>query len=288
VSSADPLVAEADALYALAPSEFTPARDAAAKAAEDRDLGKRIKALRKPTVAAWALNLLVRRESDQIGQVLSLGASLREAAEAMAGEDLRALTRQRRQLTAALTTTARALAREYDVRLTPAVSDQVEAMLNAAMLDPVAADVVRTGMVISAFSSTGVGELDVDAVLAIPTAVGVRAQPVHAPTLRLVPDDDKVRRARLEDALEKAQATLESAEASLHEAESALTDNEAEARRVSTELAETRKRLRDLESDEKRAVADIKRLTGEKATAAAQVSAARTSVEDAQEALDTL
>ena len=68
-SAEDPLVAIADELYAGAVGEFTPARDAAAKAQQDKDLAKRIKALRKPTVAAWAVNLLVRREGDQIGQV---------------------------------------------------------------------------------------------------------------------------------------------------------------------------------------------------------------------------
>ena len=283
--SPDPLVAVADELYALPAGEFTAARDAAAKEAEDRGLAKRIKALRKPTVAAWALNLLVRRESDQIGQVLSLGASLREAAEAMAGDDLRALTRQRRQLTAALTTTARALAREYGVRLTPAVADQVEAMLNAAMLDPVAADVVRTGMVVSAFSSTGVAALDVDAVLAIPSAVGVRAKPAPAPALRLVPDDDKIRRARLEDALEKAQAGLSSAEDELASVESALDDAETDARRVARELADARQRVRDLETEEKRAASAAKRLAGEKATASSRVTAARRAVDEAREAL---
>jgi len=284
--STDPLIGVADELYALPAAEFTAARDAAAKGTEDRELGKRIKALRRPTVAAWALNLLVRRESEQIGQVLSLGASLREAAEAMAGDDLRALTRQRRQLVAALTTTARALAREYGVRLTPAVADQVEAMLNSAMLDPVAADVVRTGLVVNAFASTGVAELDVGAVLAIPSAVGVRARPADTPALRLVPDDDKVRRARLEDALEKAQAGLSAAEEDLATAAGALDDAEAETRRVGKELTEARQRVRDLEAEEKRAASSTKRLAGEKATASSRLTAARRAVEEAQEALE--
>jgi len=288
MNSADPLLAQADRLYSLPPGEFTPARDAAAKETPDRDFGKRIKALRKPTVAAWALNLLVRRESDQIGQVFSLGAALREAAEAMAGDELRALTRQRRQLTAALATTARALAREYDVRLTTAVADQVEAMLNAAMLDPVAADVVRTGLVVSAFTSTGVGELDLGAVLAIPSAVGVRAQPLQAPALRLVPDDDKVRRARLKDALEKAVSTLEDTEESLRRAEAALADADAERHRIGSELAEARLRVRDLEAEEKKAASEHQRLTGERATASSRAAAARTAVAEAQEALTAL
>src|SRR4051812_10335881 len=92
----------ADRLYAVPLAEFTPARDAAAKEQTDKELAARVKALKKPSVAAWAVNLLVRREADQIDQVLALGDSLRAAAESMSGEELRALTRQRRALTNAL------------------------------------------------------------------------------------------------------------------------------------------------------------------------------------------
>ena len=196
--SADRLLEIADRLYAEPLPAFTGFRDAAAKAAAsgegaDKELAARVKALKKPSVAAWAINLLVRREAEQIDQVLALGESLRAAAESMAGDDLRALTRQRRQLTNALAGTARDLAREQDVRLTGAVVDQVEGMLTAAMLDPVAAGVVRSGLVLTAFTSTGVSDIDVDAVCAVPEAlgpdVGHRASSTEraAPSLHLVP-----------------------------------------------------------------------------------------------------
>src|SRR5437764_8972269 len=55
----------ADALYALAPEEFTAARDEAANKA-DPTLKKAIKALRKPTVAAHAVNRLVRDQPDDV------------------------------------------------------------------------------------------------------------------------------------------------------------------------------------------------------------------------------
>jgi len=86
--STDELLAVADRLYAEPLSDFTAARDAAVKDASDKELSGRIKALKKPSVAAWAVNLLVRREGDQIDQVLALGDSLRAAAASMAGEEL--------------------------------------------------------------------------------------------------------------------------------------------------------------------------------------------------------
>jgi len=250
VSSADPLVAVADGLYGVPADAFTDARNAAARDTGDKELSRRTKALRKPSTAAWAVNLLVRREAGQIDQVLALGASLREAAESMQGEELRALTRQRRQLTSALATTARSLAREVDVRLSQAVVDQVEGVLNAAMLDPVAADVVRSGLLVKAFTSTGVSQVDVDAVVAVPAAIGSRATPVERPKpeLRVVPEDDELKRARAQDAVDQAAAQVDAARGEADEAAQAVVDLEARRLQVHEEIDELRRRLADLES----------------------------------------
>ena len=69
----DDLLAIADELYGLTLSEFTPTRDARAKELKGTDLAPRIKALRKPSTAAWVVNLLVRREAGQVEQVLAVG-----------------------------------------------------------------------------------------------------------------------------------------------------------------------------------------------------------------------
>ena len=223
------LLALADRLYAGPLESFTPDRDAAAKEAKGdpeggKELAARIKKLKKPSIAAWAINNLVRNESDQIEQVFALAGSLREAAEALDGEELRALTRQRRQLTNALATTARSLAKDAGVKLTGPVIEQVEGMVNAAMLDPVAADVVRSGLVISAFTSTGLSEVDVAAVMALPDELGVRAEVAEQPKpdLKVVPEDDRVKRAKAQDALDAANAEVDTAKAALAEVESSL------------------------------------------------------------------
>ncbi|MBV9822704.1 MAG: hypothetical protein JO144_10735, partial [Actinobacteria bacterium] len=70
---ADDLVEIADDLYALSLAEFTPARDAKAKELKGSDLAKQVKALKKPSLAAWVVNLLVRRETEQVEQVLQVG-----------------------------------------------------------------------------------------------------------------------------------------------------------------------------------------------------------------------
>lgn len=255
MSSADAdLLAVAERLYALPAGDFTAARDAEAKAAADKDLGKRVKALKKPTVAAWAVNLLVRREAEQIDQVLALAEGLRAAAASLDGEELRNLTRQRRQLTAALTSTARGLAREHGVRLTESVADQVEGTLNAAMLDPVAADVLRTGLVVTAFAATGLSEVDVAGVCAVPEALGHRAAalepppPPGKPSLHVVSDDAvKVERAR--DRVHEATLARAAAEEEAENLGARVERFRARRLQLAGEIDELRRRLATLEDE---------------------------------------
>ncbi len=184
-SETDPLLAVADELYGLALPEFTPARDARAKTlkAEDADLAKRVKALKKPSTAAWVVNLLVRREAEQVEQVLAVGTALREAQAAMSGEELRTLTRQRRQLTAAVTTQARRVAAAAGVKVTQAVADQVEATLTAAMVDEGCAAAVRSGLLVTGLATTGVDAVEPGTAVAVPEALGftATARPRPAP-----------------------------------------------------------------------------------------------------------
>jgi septal ring factor EnvC (AmiA/AmiB activator) len=286
----------ADRLYAAPLPDFTAARDAAAKAAapEDKELAAEVKALKKPSVAAWAVNLLVRREGDQIDQVLALGEQLRAAAESMAGEELRALTRQRRQLTNALAGTARDLAREQDVRLTAAVVDQVEGMLTAAMLDPVAAQVVRSGLVLTAFTSTGVSEVDVTAVCAVPEALGPdvahRATSVErsAPSLHLVPEDDRVRRAAAEDQVEEASRAVDEAREELAQVEETVKDLHARRLQLQGEIDELRRRLAGLEDDVDTVDEELEESEGLREEAQAGLEEAQAGLAAARQALDDL
>ena len=254
MSSADPsaqrLLEVADRLYAEPAARFIELRDAEAKASADKELARQVKALKKPSVAAWAVNLLVRREAEQIDQVLAIAESLRAAAESMDGEELRTLTRQRRQLTAALTTTARDLVREYDIRLTTALADQVEGMLTAAMLDPVAAAVLRSGLVVTAFTSTGVSELDVAAVCAVPEATGHQAAAVERqpPSLHVVPDGG-IRLEAAQDRVEEAVLGVAEATEELDHQNSRVSTLKARRLQLQGEIEELQRRLAGLEDD---------------------------------------
>ncbi|WP_151082717.1 hypothetical protein [Nocardioides cynanchi] len=252
----DDLLALADELYALPLDRFTPDRDARAKAAKgDRELVAAIKALRKPSVAAWVVNLLVRRDAAQVEQVLAVGAALREAQEGMDGAELRVLTRQRRQVTSAVTGQARALALEEGVRVTQSVADEVEATLTAAMVDADAARAVRSGLLVRSLTATGVDAVDVSAAVALPDALGFAASPTAAetpapPELHVVPGDEAARkREQAEEALAEAEAAVTEAAGELETSRTAVEELQARSLQLQSEIDELKRKLAALESD---------------------------------------
>lgn len=246
----------AEDLYGLPLGEFTASRDALVKQHRGSDLARDLKALRKPTTAAWVVDLLVRHETEQVEQVLSVGAALREAQASMSADELRTLTKQRRQLTAAVTTTARGLAREHGLRVTEAVAEQVQATLTAAMVDADCARAVRSGLLVAPLETTGVDDVDVAAALALPQALGFEARaaaPAEAPPrpeLHVVPDPEAQERARAaaEEALEAADEELARAREAREEAGARVEELEARGLQVQSEIDELRRRLAELES----------------------------------------
>ncbi|HEX5088280.1 MAG TPA: hypothetical protein VFV89_10770, partial [Nocardioides sp.] len=251
---ADELLEIADELYALTLPEFTPARDAKAKELKGTDLAAPVKALKKPSVAAWVVNLLVRHETEQVDQVLQVGAALREAQASMSGDELRQLTRQRRQVTAAVTTQARRLAREHGQKITDSVAQQVEATLTAAMVDEGCAKAVRSGMLLSALEATGVDAVDLDRAVAVPDALGFVATPREdappsKPELHVVPDPDRDEKAlaAARETLEEAEEELAGAKGAYDEAAQALSDLQARAMQVQAEIDELKRKIAELE-----------------------------------------
>lgn len=251
----DDLLAIADELYALSLADFTPARDAKAKQLKGTDLGAAVKKLKKPSLAAWVVDLLVRRETEQVEQVLTVGEALREAQQAMSGDDLRALTRQRRQLTAAVTQQARSLAADAGVKVTQSVADQVEATLTAAMVDERCAQAVRSGLLVAALTATGVDDVDVAAAVAAPAALGFTATPREAaapgpPSLHVVPDPDAEQKAlaAAREALADAEAERGQAEEGHDAATQDVEQLEARSMQLQSEIDELRRRLAELET----------------------------------------
>ncbi len=255
---AEDLLDIADELYGLLLADFTPARDAKAKQLKGSELAGPVKTLKKPTVAAWVVNMLVRHETEQVDQVLAVGAALRDAAQSLDGKELRELTKQRRQLTAAVTTRARGVAGTLGTKVTQAVADQVEGTLTAAMLDPDCAKALRSGLLITHLSATGVGESAAGAAVALPDALGFAAtsappvaeSPAGRPDLKVVPDPDAEakRLAAAKAALKEAAGEEEEARSAYVESEQAVSDLQARALQLQGEIEEHQRQIAELES----------------------------------------
>jgi hypothetical protein len=142
------LDAVAEELYGTPPKEFTGVRDErAARAREegDRELAKRIKALRRPTLSAWACNLLARERKEETEPLLRLGEALRQAHRDLDGGVLRDLSRQRQMLVAALARQAVELTAAAGHRVGDAAREEIEGTLRAVLADPEAAEAWAAG-----------------------------------------------------------------------------------------------------------------------------------------------
>ncbi|MFK3982873.1 hypothetical protein ACI2K4_21155 [Micromonospora sp. NPDC050397] len=151
-------------LYSAPPDGFVAARSeavVAARAAGDEATARQIAKLRKPTVAAWLVNLLAIRRPDLVADLAGLAAELRAAQRELRGPQLRELSAQRRGTVAALVAEARALGAAADPRLAAGKLPlaEVEATFQAALADVEVAEQVRSGRLVRAASYAGFGEV---------------------------------------------------------------------------------------------------------------------------------
>jgi hypothetical protein len=164
-SPAVDLDAEIDRLYGLQLDEFVGERDALAKRVRqegDREAADRVKALRKPTAGAWALNQALRRRRAERDGLLAAGERLREAHEALlSGGDpaaLREAMQEERIVAGVLADCAEAIASETG-KSGPALKDRVRATLHAAAVDEEARAELEAGRFVREREAVGLGPL---------------------------------------------------------------------------------------------------------------------------------
>jgi hypothetical protein len=150
-----------DELYGLPLEEFTPARDAAAKAlrkAGDRETAARVAKLPKPTPAAWAANQVARQHPELIEALLEAGAGLREAQDAaVAGHGsggLREATLAQRSAVDAVMEAATAL-EPAGRPLSRAMADRLRTTLQAVAGDEALGDALSSGRMVNEAQSGG-------------------------------------------------------------------------------------------------------------------------------------
>ncbi|MFI5959298.1 hypothetical protein [Cryptosporangium sp. NPDC051539] len=159
---------EAAALYALPPGQFTTARDvriAELRGENQAALAGRLKLLRRPTMAAWCVNLLVGSHRDDLVALTALGARLADAQRRADLGAIRTLSAERRQRIATLVEAAGRLVAQSHPRwgaqgpLESSVIVDLESTLNAAVADAAVAQRVLSGRLVRAESYAGFGPL---------------------------------------------------------------------------------------------------------------------------------
>ncbi|MEU6428093.1 hypothetical protein ABZ860_19555 [Microbispora sp. NPDC046973] len=215
----------ADRLYGMVPEEFTSARDALAKeakAAGDAALAKRIKALRKPTVVAWAVNQASRREGE-LDPLLDLGRRLREAWRAQDADALAEAGRERTPLVARLVRSVREEAEAAGHPLAAAADLEIEQTLDAAVVDEDAAEQVRRGRLTRPLSYSGFTPAPV-----VRPAPGPAARERPAPKAERREAEQEREKAERERRIKELEDALAEAERAAQEAERGRADWEAE------------------------------------------------------------
>jgi len=211
----------ADRLYGLPPEEFTRARDEAVRAlkadgrAED---AAEVKALRKPTAAAAAVNRLVREHRADVDRFLQANSSLRDAQLAGKG-DLEAATSSQR---------------ESLERLVRAGGEQVRQTLTAAAVDDEAAAEVLAVRLVRELEPRGFGTL-------LAHAPPAGRAPKRKPAPKTPPKPEVDPNAR--EALRKAEATLVARLGEQREAERQLAKARRAVEQARTSVERARRSL---------------------------------------------
>ncbi|TCM35261.1 hypothetical protein EV648_1244 [Kribbella sp. VKM Ac-2568] len=274
-------------LYGLDPDQFTAARNERAKearAAGATGASTRIKTLRKPTLAAWLTNQLVRTDPEGVNDLTQLGDELRAAHLAADGARMRELTPRRHNLVQELVTTARGRAKDRGRPVSQSVADRLTETLDAALIDPGAALLVRSGQLTSALRHLGFGVVDETgepAKFAPMKPKAVRRTPTKRPARQAAPPppppavDRTLERRRTELRTRAEESESEYREAERAEAESLLDANQhqladltATIERLNEELEQARQQLRTAQRQTARLERSLDRAT--RTAAAAQ------------------
>ncbi|KJK38150.1 hypothetical protein UK15_17910 [Streptomyces variegatus] len=235
----------ADELYALRPEEFTAARASAmasARTAGDRELAERIRTLRKPSLAAWVSNLLVRTSPGEVEPLLRLGEGLRQAHQDLDAAQLRELSRRQHALIRALSLQARQLAKEAGHPIGESVQREVENTLHAVLADPEAARAWAGGRLARPLS----------AAVGFP-AVAEGARPRRPAPAPAPSRPDKKGAEQQRRRLAQAQKDAEAAERELRELRDAAATAGQEAAEAKQQMEDLQRRVEELADELERA-----------------------------------
>jgi hypothetical protein len=255
-------------LYAVPPEGFIEARNRMVtdlREAGDDEGAAAVKALRRPTVAAYAVDLGARQHPELVERLLDVGQRLAAAqrqvlsGRAGAADELRAATDDRRRVLRELADACLA-AMEADGRRTETLRDPVTLTLEAASIDDELGARLREGTIErEAAPTAGLGGAEGFAV--VPGGRQPDAEAADTPGPASIRETEREAReaAKTADAAEraaaKAQEKAERLRAAVDDAETAARGARDDARRLADEARTARRRAdraaRAVEADRK-------------------------------------
>ncbi|MBW3619138.1 MAG: hypothetical protein KY461_02745 [Actinobacteria bacterium] len=178
-----------DALYGTAREDFIDERDRRVRELRDADQREESRALgraRKPTVPAWAVDQLARREADRVAELITAGQELRDAqrraASGRGGDALKTASRRLRDLVGDLRRAAADIISASGASPASHLED-VERTLFTAAVSPEHHEELRRGVLDRPLEGAGFGGVE-----------GLLVAPAPAPA----DEDDEAARAEEE------------------------------------------------------------------------------------------
>jgi hypothetical protein len=264
-----------DRLYGVRLDQFVAERDALGR--ELRAEGKREEAawvagLRKPTMAAWAVNRVVRGERRKAAALLEAGERLRGSQQGLAGgttgaEELRRAGEEERSAVAELVEAAREL--EGAEQLSASALERVSDTLHASTLDEKVRRRVEAARVTRESAAVGFGGLTTAAPGARPARK--RSKPVRDESRGEKAGED----GRGREQERAAKEELRRVEADLAGEKESLSDARNAVRHVKRERDRLQKELGRADRAVDKAAARVERLTEEAKVARRRVAELR-------------
>lgn len=254
------LTSVADALYSGRPDAFVADRKAAAaaaRAAGDSALAKAITALRRPTQAAWCVNVAAHASLVSLREWLDLGRELRAATSGGDTAQIRVLNAQRTPLENRVIDDIGAHLAAQGTPASPAALTEARATLRAALSDEHSAAAVATGHLTATLTYAGFGDV------AFPMAPSTPAPSPTAVTETVDADPAAAMMAQArvlaEEAFALAGARTAEAEQKLTEAERAVADLETRVATLTDRLRSAQHSLGEQRRAARQASLDVRR-----------------------------
>lgn len=254
-------------LYAAPPADFISVRAsfvAQARTAGDATLAASVGALRKPTVAAWAINHAVRTNPVELEELHGFAELLREAQRTLDGDQLRLLGRERTTRVENVAAQVEAAARQAGQPVGAGAAAEIRETLTAFVADEEAERTIRSGALVKALSYSGfgpVGTADIIDIAGIAESAAVSADELTQPAASAI-DLAEQRQVRQERRRARRVAELESARRARAKAEHEIEVAEARRGEAREGVADLERRLATARDRLERATAELTELSG--------------------------